>query len=114
MILCVGPSGSGKTVLLRYLVAHEEFSAMVNSAKGGAANTAAVNNAGAAAFGKKNLTASIGTVGTNLVTLTKPKAKKDSNAAAESVVIREVGGSMAPLWHSYIEPGKQTIYAKRI
>ncbi len=38
------------------------------------------------------------------VTLTKPKAKKEG-ASADVVVIREVGGSMAPLWHSYIEPG---------
>ncbi len=68
MILCVGTCGAGKTVLLRHLVANEEYCSAVASAKGGASNETAVAAAGAAAFGRKRaLTSSIPTVGTNLV-----------------------------------------------
>lgn len=40
------------------------------------------------------------------MTLSRPSAKKKSGSfPTESIVVREVGGAMAPLWTSYVEPG---------
>ena len=80
MILCVGTTGSAKSVLLRMLQTKDSSA--------------------------KSVLSSIPTVGTNLVQLTKTRRKKNQTLPPDVVTIREVGGKMAPLWHSYIEPGR--------
>ena len=103
MILCVGTSGSGKSTLLRHL---QTKNAQAMSAKSKASMAAAKKNDQAAK-------ATVPTVGTNLVALQRPHrgGKRGGGGGSgqplvDEVVVREVGGSMAPLWHSYIEPGK--------
>ena len=39
------------------------------------------------------------------LTFRPSQVKKNNNLPSETVMVREVGGAMAPLWNSYIEPG---------
>uniref|UniRef100_A0A1B6FG25 ADP-ribosylation factor-like protein 16 n=2 Tax=Cuerna arida TaxID=1464854 RepID=A0A1B6FG25_9HEMI len=66
--LCLGPAGSGKSLLLRRLQDRHVVD---------------------------HTTATVPTVGTNLVTVPLPDHTQ--------VTIRELGGSMAPLWHHYFQ-----------
>ena len=110
MILCLGTVGSGKSVLLKELQLHE---AKREKTKEGKSN----GNVDNAKIASDNATANtIPTIGTNLVTLTPPGQNRkpglsggsglNQETEPECVVVREVGGSMAPLWHSYIESGR--------
>ena len=87
--LCLGPTGSGKTLLLRRLQNPKV----------------------------DETTPTVETVGTNLVSVPKAapaKSEKENKKRKnweekDCVGIREVGGSMAPLWASYYSPGKPVI-----
>lgn len=83
MILCVGTSGSGKSVLLKCLQ----------------------NKSNPGLLQADLMMSTIPTVGSNLVTLTRIRMKKNQTLPPEEVVIREVGGTLAPIWHSYVESG---------
>ena len=104
MILCVGTSGSGKSTLLRHLQ-------IKNGQASSSANKKAKAKRGPEDEAPK-APATVPTVGTNLVALSRPHrgGKRGGGGGGQpvtdEVVIREVGGSMAPLWNSYIEPGK--------
>ena len=88
MILCVGLSGSGKSTLLAHLQSVPDDEKATPS-----------------------LPTPIPTVGTNLVTLTRRLRGSGGgrDAPTEVCVVREVGGSMASLWHSYVEGHSQQI-----
>ncbi|XP_059090595.1 ADP-ribosylation factor-like protein 16 [Tigriopus californicus] len=83
MILCVGTSGCGKSVLLKCLQ----------------------NKNNLAKLKADLMMSTIPTVGSNLVTLTRTRMKKNQTLPPEEIIIREVGGTLAPLWHSYVESG---------
>lgn len=97
MILCVGTSGSGKSTLLQELQFKSTENALAES------GTSKKNTNKPQPEPSKN---TIPTVGTNLVNLIRPRLKKNQTAPPDSVVVREVGGTLAPLWHTYIEPGR--------
>ncbi|CAG7717587.1 unnamed protein product [Allacma fusca] len=87
--LCLGPISSGKTLLLRRL------------------QNSAVDET----------TPTVETVGTNIVQVPKKapaKSEKEKKRKGwderDTIGLREVGGSMAPLWASYYSPGKPIIY----
>ncbi|XP_023329318.1 ADP-ribosylation factor-like protein 16 [Eurytemora carolleeae] len=85
MILCVGTTGSGKTLLLRALAEN--------------ANPGSVN---------KHTTA-VSTTGANITNITRINPKKPE--LADSVRVREIGGTMSPLWGNFVEAGRtQVIY----
>lgn len=112
MILCVGTSGSGKSVLLRHLQHKDELVNSTTALNGVQASASApptaktMTNGATAATTTLVNTPTFPTVGTNLVTLTKQRVKKNQTLAPDQVIVREVGGSMAPLWHTFVEPGK--------
>jgi ADP-ribosylation factor-like protein 1 len=80
--LCIGPTGSGKTLLLKRLQSPE------------------VNEG----------TSTVETVGSNMVHIPrKLVGEKGRNKAGDDkdfMVVREIGGSIAPLWPSYFSPDK--------
>lgn len=80
-VLCLGPNGSGKTSLLKRLQNPESIDFTSNS---------------------------IPTVGTNIFTI-KHKTS-DTNKTAKQLHIREVGGSMAPIWKNYFSGVNKIMY----
>merc|ERR1712045_303034 len=86
MTICVGSQGCGKTLLIKSLAANAEPGSVTKHA------------------------ASVPTTGSNIVAVKKSKGD-DQNTPPDVVSLREVGGSMAPLWKNMIESGKtQIIY----
>ena len=83
MILCVGTPGSGKSLLLRCLVANMDKDSV------------------------NRTTGTIPTTGTDIVTVVRHNDKRPD--CPDVVMVREVGGAMAPIWHSYIESGKTQV-----
>lgn len=84
-ILCLGPKGSGKTLLLNTLQDPESVN---------------------------DTTHSVPTVGTNIFTIKMPVAdgeKKNSNAK-KYIQIRELGGTMAPMWKNYYDGVEKIMY----
>ncbi|XP_026480644.1 ADP-ribosylation factor-like protein 16 [Ctenocephalides felis] len=79
-VLCLGPSGSGKTSLLKRLQNSDSIDFTSNS---------------------------IPTVGTNIYTI---KKVSESSKPAKQINIREVGGSMAPIWKNYFTGVNKIMY----
>ena len=52
--------------------------------------------------------ASVPTTGSNIVNVQKMKNEQDQQQAPDSVSIREIGGSMAPIWKNMVESGMQS------
>lgn len=86
-VLCLGPKGSGKTLLLNTL----QDSDQVN-----------------------DTSHSIQTIGTNIFTLKLPVSSSESKKSAGSikryVQVRELGGSIAPMWKNYYDDVEKIIY----
>lgn len=86
-ILCLGPKGSGKTLLLNTLQDPD----LVN-----------------------DTSHSIQTIGTNIFTIKLPppanETKKSSTNAKRYVQIRELGGSIAPMWKNYYDGVEKILY----
>lgn len=85
-ILCLGPKGSGKTLLLNALQDPDSVN---------------------------DTTHSIPTIGTNIFTIKLPvkenETKKNANVK-RYVQIRELGGTMAPMWKNYYEGVEKIMY----
>ncbi|XP_063706995.1 ADP-ribosylation factor-like protein 16 [Culicoides brevitarsis] len=85
-ILCLGPKGSGKTLLLNALQDPDSVN---------------------------DTTHSISTIGTNIFTIKLPvketEGKKKTNAK-QYVQIRELGGTMAPMWKNYYDDVEKIMY----
>ncbi|XP_059611035.1 ADP-ribosylation factor-like protein 16 [Phlebotomus argentipes] len=86
--ICIGPKGSGKTHLLHCLKETESIN---------------------------ETSYSVSTVGTNIYTIRNPNVKEtESNKQKArqvlSVQIREIGGTMAPIWRRYFEGVTHVIY----
>jgi len=84
--LCIGPQSSGKTLLLKRL------------------NSASVNEG----------TSTVETVGTNMVQVPKKLVANDDGTdiarkkwdSRDLMDVREIGGSLSPLWPSYYSSDK--------
>ena len=107
-ILCVGTTGCGKTSLLRILQqkCQNDYVKLATGKDPPAEPTDSHVPEG-------YIPSTIPTVGTDLMTLpVKPRGKAGSYNSgnlpppSEIVTIREVGGAMAPIWNSYVEPAK--------
>jgi len=75
-VLCIGPTDSGKTLLLKKLQDETVGSS----------------------------TSTVETKGTNIVSISKKpkhKEKPKSRENKDAILVREIGGCMAPLWPSY-------------
>ncbi|XP_041363065.1 ADP-ribosylation factor-like protein 16 isoform X2 [Gigantopelta aegis] len=83
MCLLIGPAGVGKTLLLKRLQA-------INFLSKGAVN------------GIGDPPTTIPTVGTNLVTILTGQKNE--------ITVRELGGSMGPIWHNYLKDTDTVIY----
>nr|XP_039260900.1 ADP-ribosylation factor-like protein 16 [Styela clava] len=106
MILVIGPTGSGKTLLLKQL---EELSknSHLSSAKKKDKSQSDLNDAKPSTSNdqddaRENVPATIPTMGTNICAIKFPR-KKEIN-------LKEVGGSMAPIWKSSYEDAEKVIY----
>ncbi|XP_076448918.1 ADP-ribosylation factor-like protein 16 [Babylonia areolata] len=82
MCLLIGPTGAGKTLLLKILQTGN-----YNSPK---------------ALAQMDIPATIPTTGTNLVNVVVHKKKE--------VTVRELGGSMGPIWKNYYRDSSAIIY----
>lgn len=86
VILCLGPTGSGKTLLLNTLQDEE----LINETSH-----------------------SIPTVGMNIFTIKLPiketEGKKKANLK-QYVQVRELGGTMAPMWKNYYDDVEKIMY----
>lgn len=83
-IICLGPTGSGKTLLLRKLQ-----------------NENSVDNT----------TTSVPTVGTDIVLIKwKRKVGENGTEVESETKIRELGGTMAPLWSKYLHGVTKLLY----
>ena len=107
MILCVGSTGCGKSSLLK-LLQQKSQSEYIKATAGKEDPNANKPNPD---LPPDYIPSTISTVGTDLITLpAKPKGKSSGGnqvtTPQEVVVIREVGGCMAPIWSSYVEPGR--------
>lgn len=80
MALVIGPSGAGKTLLLKRLGVSGKQKEQVNEHK---------------------FPVSVPTVGTNLINI-------DCGRKSE-VVVRELGGAMAPIWKNYFQDCKAVL-----
>uniref|UniRef100_T1ITN5 Cytochrome b5 heme-binding domain-containing protein n=1 Tax=Strigamia maritima TaxID=126957 RepID=T1ITN5_STRMM len=83
-IVCLGPSGVGKTLLLEKLKKN--------------------NNNNNNNTTTENFIPTIPTTGTNLYTIKLDGQRK------HSVIVRELGGVMAPLWHLYLSDADAVIF----
>ncbi|GAB0093797.1 ADP-ribosylation factor-like protein 16 [Sergentomyia squamirostris] len=86
--ICIGPKGSGKTHLLNSLRESDSIN---------------------------DTSHSVSTVGTNIFTIKNPNVKesdtnKQKSRQMASVQIREIGGTMAPIWRRYFEGATHIIY----
>lgn len=85
-ILCLGPKGSGKTLLLNTLQDPDSVNENTHS---------------------------IPSIGTNIFTIKLPiketEGKKKANAK-QYVQIRELGGTMAPMWKNYYDDVEKIMY----
>lgn len=85
-ILCLGPKGSGKTLLLNTLQDPDSVNENTHS---------------------------IPSIGTNIFTIKlpvkEPEGKKKANAK-QYVQIRELGGTMAPMWKNYYDDVDKIMY----
>ncbi|XP_039260900.2 ADP-ribosylation factor-like protein 16 [Styela clava] len=106
MILVIGPTGSGKTLLLKQL---EELSknSHLSSAKKKDKSQSDLHDAKPLTSNdqddaRENVPATMPTMGTNICAIKFPR-KKEIN-------LKEVGGSMAPIWKSSYEDAEKVIY----
>lgn len=79
-ILCLGPKGSGKTLLLKKLKQRNSVD---------------------------ETSCTIPTTGLNVTNL---KYLDKASGTFKEYIIRELGGSMAPIWHKYYNGVKKVIY----
>ena len=84
MCLVLGCAGTGKTLLLKRL--HQSWGSRPASSS-------------AAADLAMDIPSTVPTVGTELVTLSA--RGRGSASSGGEFTLREVGGSMAPIWHNY-------------
>ncbi|KAK6183833.1 hypothetical protein SNE40_002393 [Patella caerulea] len=84
MVLLIGPTGSGKTLILKRLQAHNF------SGKGGIENL-------------DDVPSTIPTVGTNIVNIITGRRNSE-------LTVRELGGSMAPIWNKYYKDTSAIIF----
>lgn len=86
-VLCLGPKGSGKTLLLNALQDPDSVN---------------------------DTTHSIQTIGTNIFTIKFPinpaESKKSSANMKRYVQIRELGGTIAPMWKNYYDNVDKVLY----
>ena len=83
----LGTSGCGKSLLIKSLAANAEPGTVTKHA------------------------ASVPTTGSNIVNVQKVKGEGAQDQPPDVVSIREIGGTMAPIWKNMVESGKtQIIY----
>lgn len=99
MILLVGPSGVGKTLLLKQL---EETSKSFDKKARHKDGISTSGSMSGFAQATEIAAATVPTIGTNLMSLNFGKKK--------AVDVREVGGSMGPLWKNYYKDAAKIIY----
>ena len=92
MIICLGISGSGKSMLIHYLRERcdDLFQGYV---------PIEIPEGEKPPMEPEPLLPVISTLGTDLITLSRPGGKRTD--PAETVEIREVGGGLSPLWKSF-------------